>query len=171
VCLRCTIERGSGGPADACGAEADDGCGQARRFHWELAMSTTILEDVKALSTLIADAIIDDDLLRGAHTDASVAGPGRIVVSVDDREFVITIKPTPPTVADMQASSDAPAYAEGDVLVDTGVPGRRLEVLCVGEEAYFVRRLDAVPGGTEPAETAWAFAEAEAATVRAGAIT
>jgi hypothetical protein len=147
------------------------GVGRAADVHWERAMSTTILEDVRALSTLIADAIIDDDLLRGARTDASVAAPGRVVVSVDDREFVITIRPTPPTVADAEAPSGAPVYAEGDILVDRGAPGRRLEVLCVGEEAYFVRRLDPVPGGTEPVETAWAFAGAEAATVRAGAIT
>ncbi|WP_042366443.1 hypothetical protein [Streptacidiphilus neutrinimicus] len=133
-------------------------------------MSTTILEDVRALSMLVADAIIDDDLLRGARTEADVAEPGRIVVSVDEREFVITIRPTPPTVT-AEGRTESPRYSEGDVLLESGAPGRRLEVLCVGEEAYFVRRLDAVRGEAEPVEMAWAYARAEAATTRVGAIT
>ncbi|MBF9069241.1 hypothetical protein [Streptacidiphilus fuscans] len=138
-------------------------------------MGTTTLEDVRALSTLIADAILDDDLMRGARTDATVSEVGRIVVGVDDREYVITVRPTPPTVADEGIPDDVPRYSEGDVLVDKGAPERRLEVLCVGEEAYFVRRLGAAPDGpdgddtAEPTESAWAFATVEAATVRAGA--
>ncbi|MEY9938905.1 hypothetical protein [Streptacidiphilus sp. MAP5-3] len=141
-------------------------------------MGTTTLEDVRALGTLIADAVLDDDLMRGARTDATVTQIGRIVVGVDDREYVITIRPTPPTVADEGVPDDVPRYAEGDVLVDKSAPERRLEVLCVGEEAYFVRRLGTAPGGPdgcdgsdggEPMESAWAFETVESATVRAGA--
>jgi hypothetical protein len=39
----------------------------------------------------------------------------------------------------------------------------------VGEEAYFLRRLNARPGDAEPADTAWGFAGAEAATTPIGA--
>jgi hypothetical protein len=138
-------------------------------------MGTTTLEDVRTLSTLIADAILDDDLMRGARTDATVTQIGRVVVSVDEREYVVTIRPTPPTVADEGIPDDVPRYSEGDVLVDKGAPERRLEVLCVGEEAYFLRRLGAAPdapdgsGPVEPIESAWPFALVEAATERVGA--
>ncbi|MEU7093047.1 hypothetical protein [Kitasatospora aureofaciens] len=49
----------------------------------------------------------------------------------------------------------SPAYEAGNVIEETGPAGRRLLVVAVGEEAYFVRRLDA-SYDVEPREAAWA---------------
>ncbi|MFI8085996.1 hypothetical protein ACIF6L_35040 [Kitasatospora sp. NPDC086009] len=59
----------------------------------------------------------------------------------------------------------SPRYRRGDLLEEAG--GRLLRVLAVGDEAYFLRRLDDQPGrDIEPAESAWAFAGCEDATHR-----
>lgn len=64
----------------------------------------------------------------------------------------------------------SPRYQAGDVIGETTTDGGRLvEVLHVGQEAYFVRHLgglgafDGIPG-MEPLETAWAFESCENAT-------
>ncbi|MFE6871652.1 hypothetical protein ACFVFS_34510 [Kitasatospora sp. NPDC057692] len=61
-------------------------------------------------------------------------------------------------------SEPVPRYEPGDVLQETAAAHRRLLVLAVGVESYFVRRLDAAPGGPEPLESAWAFEGCEGAT-------
>lgn len=42
--------------------------------------------------------------------------------------------------------------------------GRQFAVVSVGDEAYFLRRLDAAKGDTEPAETSWEIGGCEDAT-------
>ncbi|MFF7995133.1 hypothetical protein ACFZDG_35850 [Kitasatospora xanthocidica] len=65
-------------------------------------------------------------------------------------------------------SSPSPRYDDLDILEETRT-GRRLQVIAVGAEAYFVRRLDTGPGSdAEPLETAWVFQGCEDATVRIG---
>lgn len=53
-------------------------------------------------------------------------------------------------------------YQPGDVIESRD--GRRMLVLAVGDEAYFLRRLDAAEGDDEPVETAWEIAGCEDAT-------
>jgi Ser/Thr protein kinase RdoA (MazF antagonist) len=55
-----------------------------------------------------------------------------------------------------------PTYQPGDVIESRD--GRQLEVLSVGQEAYFLRRLDWAEGDCEPRETAWEIAGCEDAT-------
>lgn len=62
-------------------------------------------------------------------------------------------------------SAPGPRYRDRDVLEETARPGRRLLVLAVGAESYFLRRIGPEPGeSAEPMESAWAFAGCEAAT-------
>ncbi|MFJ9847030.1 hypothetical protein ACIRYZ_42695 [Kitasatospora sp. NPDC101155] len=56
---------------------------------------------------------------------------------------------------------DSPAYCVGDILQETVAPGRRMRVLTVGEESYFVRLLADTPAGTEPREWASAYEDCE----------
>lgn len=55
-----------------------------------------------------------------------------------------------------------PLYRPGDVI--EARDGRRMLVLAVGQEAYFLRRLDAKPGELEPVETAWEIEGCESKT-------
>ena len=58
----------------------------------------------------------------------------------------------------------APSFRENEIFVKDD--GQRYLVRAVGEEAYFLRRLDARPGEVEPRESAWAFKGAEAGVRR-----
>ncbi|MGW1767673.1 hypothetical protein ACWCQL_26915 [Streptomyces sp. NPDC002073] len=60
----------------------------------------------------------------------------------------------------------SPRYHCADILEETTRPGRRLLILAVGCETYFLRRLDQEPSGepAKPRESTWAFTECESAT-------
>ncbi|MEY9966862.1 hypothetical protein ABIA33_004927 [Streptacidiphilus sp. MAP12-16] len=58
-------------------------------------MSSGENDGISRLGVLIVDAIIDDDLMRGAVTTAMVAEPGRVLATVDGTMYVITIAASP----------------------------------------------------------------------------
>ncbi|MGW4651826.1 hypothetical protein [Kitasatospora sp. NPDC004289] len=60
-------------------------------------------------------------------------------------------------------SSRAPLYRQGDVLEESAAPERRLLVLGVGHETYWLRAVAGHREG-EPLEAAWAIEGCEAAT-------